>query len=198
MISNLKVCCIQKVIPLAFDESLSYLETLLGVLNKLNETIDEVNKMAEVVDNINVNFDEINKQIALINAKLTEIENNFDVFEDRIKNEVDIELSNMYNQVVTLMNQYQTIFNNNLATLRTDLEAEIQSIELGNVIAYNPTTGEYENVSKVIQDVYDALRNNSVTCSEFDALELTATEYDALQISAYNFDVNGKTFLLGQ
>lgn len=197
MISNLKVCCIQKVIPLAFDESLSYLETLLGVLNKLNETIDEVNKMAEVVDNINVNFDEINKQIALINAKLIEIENNFDLFEERIKNEVDIELSNMYNQVVTLMNQYQTIFNNNLTILRNDLEAEIQAIELGNVIAYNPTTGEYGNVSKVIQDVYDALRNNSVTCSEFDALELTATEYDALQISAYNFDVNGKTFLLG-
>lgn len=56
--------------------------------------------------------------------------------------------------------------------------------------------GEYENVSKVIMDVYDILRNNSVTCSEFDALELTATAFDALEITAYNFDVNGKTFLL--
>lgn len=55
--------------------------------------------------------------------------------------------------------------------------------------------GTYENVSTVILNVYETLRNNAVSCSEFDALELTATAYDAKQISAYNFDVNGKTFL---
>lgn len=198
MISKFKVCCIQKVIPLAFDESLSYLETLLGVLNKLNETIDQVNKMADVVDNIDANFDEVNRKINIINAKLVEIENHFDEFEREVLNEVRSELATTYNQIVVLMNEYQSVFNGNLNALRTDLENEIQAIELGNVIAYNPTTGEYQNVSIVIQDVYDALRNNSITASEFDALELTATEYDALQISAYNFDVNGRTFLLGE
>lgn len=55
--------------------------------------------------------------------------------------------------------------------------------------------GTYENVSTVILNVYETLRNNAITCTEFDALELTATAYDAKQISAYNFDVNGKTFL---
>lgn len=68
-------------------------------------------------------------------------------------------------------------------------------MNFGNVIAYNPTNGEYENVSKVIMDVYDTLRVNSITCTEFDALELTATEFDAKEITAYNFDVNGKTML---
>ena len=55
--------------------------------------------------------------------------------------------------------------------------------------------GTYENVSKVILDVYETLRNNAVTCTEFDGLELSATAYDNKEISAYNFDVNGKTFL---
>ena len=45
-------------------------------------------------------------------------------------------------------------------------------------------------------DVYETLRQNAITCSEFDGLELTATEYDSKQISAYNFDVNGKVFLI--
>ena len=45
-------------------------------------------------------------------------------------------------------------------------------------------------------DVYETLRQNAITCTEFDGLELTATEYDAKEISAYNFDVNGKVFLL--
>lgn len=56
--------------------------------------------------------------------------------------------------------------------------------------------GLVENVSKVIMDVYETLRQNAITCSEFDALLLSATEYDSKQISAYNFDVNGKVFLL--
>ena len=55
--------------------------------------------------------------------------------------------------------------------------------------------GNYENISQVILNVYETLRNNAVTCTEFDTLELTATAYDAKEISAYNFDVNGKTFL---
>lgn len=55
--------------------------------------------------------------------------------------------------------------------------------------------GTYENVSTVILNVYETLRNNAVSCSEFDDLELTATQYDAKEITAYNFDVNGKTFL---
>lgn len=198
MISKFKVCCIQKVIPLAFDESLSYLETLLGVLNKLNETIDQVNKMADIVDNIDVNFDKINKEIKAINDKIDEIENHFDDFEVAIMSAVDGRIDAIYNRIVILMNDYQTIFNANLNALRNDLETEIQNIELGNVIAYDPTTGEYANVSTVIMNVYDVLRNNAITCSEFDALELTATAYDALQISAYNFDVNGRTFLLGE
>lgn len=55
--------------------------------------------------------------------------------------------------------------------------------------------GLYENINTVIMNVYDILRTNAVTCTEFDELELTATEYDAKEITAYNFDVNGKTFL---
>lgn len=124
-----------------------------------------------------------------------EIQNEFNSFENRINTEVDSKLTQNYNRVVQLLSDYQILFNNELQGLRTDLEAEIESIELGNVIAYNPTNGEYENVSKVIMDVYDTLRVNSITASEFDGLELTATEFDGLEITAYNFDVNGKIML---
>ena len=75
------------------------------------------------------------------------------------------------------------------------LGEQIRQIELGNVEAYDPTTGEYANVSQVIMNVYDSLRNNALTVTEFEALDLTATDFDALDVSAYNFDVNGKTFV---
>ena len=45
-------------------------------------------------------------------------------------------------------------------------------------------------------DVYDILRNNAITCSEFESLDLTATEFDSKELTAYNFDVNGKIMLM--
>lgn len=55
--------------------------------------------------------------------------------------------------------------------------------------------GETENVSKVIMDIYDILRNNAITVTEFESLDLTATSFDNIEITAYEFDVNGKQLL---
>lgn len=183
-------------LPTSYNESLTYEEQLLYFLYKMdNEIIPNINELITDFNNIDLNFDEINKKIESLQNSFTELQAQMVVFENRIYQNVDNKLQTNYNQVVQLMNDYQTLFNNSLQNTRNDLEEEIKNIELGNVIAYDPTTGTTENVSTVIQNVYDALRNNSITCTEFDNLELTATEYDDKEISAYNFDVNGKTFL---
>ena len=173
-------------LPASYDESLSYLQKLFIFQKKLNEVINNLNELSILVGNLNI--EEINNQIA-------QLQEDFITFENRINNNVQAQLDMNYNQVLNLMSDYQSIFNSNLSNLQSELESQIREIELGNVEAYNPTTGIYENVSKVIMDIYSILRNNAVTCTEFDALELSATEFDSLQISAYNFDVNGKTFL---
>ena len=119
-------------------------------------------------------------------------------FETSIKNDVNIALQKNYNEVIRLLSEYQTVFNNQIANLRADLMAEIQRIELGDVKAYNPTNGLVENISVVIMDVYEILRQNAISCTEFDSLELTATEFDNKELTAYNFDVNGKVMLIPQ
>lgn len=45
-------------------------------------------------------------------------------------------------------------------------------------------------------DVYEILRQNAISCSEFDGLELTATEFDNKEITAYDFDNSGKAILM--
>lgn len=68
-----------------------------------------------------------------------DINNTLNSFRTDIESYVDTELENAYSRVVLLLAEYQTVIEGELASLRTDLEAEIQEIELGNVIAYNPT-----------------------------------------------------------
>ena len=154
--------------------------------NEIKELSENYQNFDEVVEKLEADFEQLKIDI---NSTLAN-------FENEINQSVDVKLQQNYNQIVQLLADYQTVFNNNLATLRADLEEEIERVELGDVKAYNPTNGEIENVSKVIMDVYEILRQNAITCSEFDALELTATEFDALEITAYNFDVNGKAILI--
>lgn len=182
-------------LPASYDESLSYLQLLMIFRKNLNEAIDHINQIQVIVNNIDTNFENIYTRLDVLDDKLLALQQELSTLESRITSNVEYELQQNYSRVLSLMNDYQTIFNSNLTLMQEQLEQEIRDIELGNVMAYDPTTGTYENVSTVIMNVYETLRNNAITCTEFDALELTATAYDALEITAYNFDVNGKEFL---
>lgn len=60
----------------------------------------------------------------------------------------------------------------------------------------NPITGEYEDVRNVVDDIVSYFHTgDSLTASEYDALDLTATYYDGKQLTAYDYDFNGKVLL---
>lgn len=178
-----------------FDALTDY-ELICKIFEYFEDKINSLDEKYSDILDLRTEFEEFKTQINnLIETFETNINKELEEFETNINNDVDIKLQQNYNQVIQLLSEYQKVFNSELATLRTDLENEIKEIELGNVMAYNPTNGEVENVSKVIMDVYDVLRVNAITCTEFDSLELTANGFDEKQITAYNFDVNAKIML---
>lgn len=59
MIDILKMPYVQKVLPLVYDESLSYYELLCKVAKKLNDTIDELNEQGEDVAQLKVEMAEV-------------------------------------------------------------------------------------------------------------------------------------------
>lgn len=206
MIDNIKVCCVQKVIPLAFDESLSYLEMLCAMLDTLNKTIDEVNHMAQVVDNIDVNFDEINRKINLINEELITINNNFNNLSDKVDTNTDnIALLNerITNEISELDETLRSLINTNFTTLKNYVDAQdfilnekIENIQIGAINIYDPTTGILSPLQTVINNLYTIGNKDGLTAGEFDALELTASGFDAYNITAYEFDSEGKIILV--
>lgn len=175
-------------LPLAFDESLSYLEQVCYILKKLNETIEQVNKNTEVLENIDTNFEQIYIDIANMQKEIED-------FKVDVENEIDLKFTQIYNQVISIMNDYQASFNLRLDTEVNAINERIDAIELGDISAYNPTTGVVENINKVLQDIYDSVRYDALTCTEFEALDYTATGFDEVEITAFNFDNNGKSIL---
>lgn len=199
MIKNLNCCTrIYKAIPLAFDESLSYLEQLCSMLNTLNETVEQVNANTEWINNYSGSLDDIEAAIEQIEANIVSLTSQVN------KNKEDIqELYNYINQQITsLNNSLREIINGNYDLLynyinvtAADLQEQIDNINIGATIIYNPTTGNPDTVQNVVNDLYQLTNKDGIEAGEFDTLELTASEFDSKQITAYEFDSESRVLL---
>lgn len=173
-----------------FQDNLTYAEFLLGVLKKLNETIVEVNSHQEFIDNYSGQIEEMQAELAQfkeewnqyqidLNASITQ---QLADFETAIRGELSAQLAQIRAYIDVQDNA---------------LKDYIDNVALGQIYVYNPATGERQDLQTVINSMFDASRENALTASEYDALELTATYYDGQDISAYDYDTAGKTLLMG-
>lgn len=192
-------CCIAKTLPLAFDESLSYLEQLCSILSKLNDVITQTNSNTDFINNWNSNLTEIEE-------RLTNLENEFNNLEDSVYKYIDDKFLQAYNELLTLFNEQVQmikdqlnadliIFKQYVDDADSNLQKQIDDIIAGKIVIYNPTNGKTEGIEKVINDIYGVLRYNALTCTEFDVSGITAQEFDDLELTAFEFDTNGKNYI---
>ena len=99
---------IYKAIPYAFDESMSYYETLCGVLSLLKTQIEVINNNADLIaelENFTMNyFNNLNVQQE-INHKLDEMveDGTFDeIINDKLFNDIDRQLHQLTNEINTI------------------------------------------------------------------------------------------------
>lgn len=189
-IKDLKVSCncISRTLPLAFDESLSYLEWLSAIQYKLNETIEQVNKNTEVAEHY--------EQLLLeIEAEVNRLEQEYEEFKISIENEIDEKFIELQAELTLYVENQIAVIRYELQTKYDELNRKIDNIIAGDINVYDPTTGVLSPIQTVIDNLFDMNRTNAITASEFDGIELTATEFDSIEITAYNFDINGKSLL---
>lgn len=191
MLKPLKVCCnsISKTLPLAFDDSLSYLEMLCSMLEKLNETIVQVNKNTEVAEHYEELLQEIEEEV-------NRLEEDYIAFKESIENEIDERFIVLKSQLTVYIENQIAVLRYEIQTKYDELDQRIDDIIAGDINVYDPTTGVLSPIQVVINNLFDMNRTNAISCSEFDGLELTATEFDSYEITAFNFDVNAKEILV--
>lgn len=118
----------------------------------------------------------------------------FNELNENVTEYTDSEIKKLKNELIILINK-----NLELSKKYTDynvliLNEKIADITLGDVNIRNPINGLFENVQKVIDDIYYA-NVNGITASRFDSLELSALEYDNKNITASDFDRNSNEIL---
>ena len=182
-----------KIPPIGFFQPISVdprdmmtdVEFLLGVLKKLNEVIAQVNLNTTQIDKI----DAIEAEINVLREEMTQFETDVNQSIALQFAELKVELQAM---VVSTLAQAKAYTD----TMVAQLEQEIQEISVGEISIFDPTTGFYSPLQTVIDNLYNASREDALTATEYDALELTATAYDAYALTATEYDNNGKSLLV--
>ena len=186
-----------KIPPIGFFEPISVdpkdmmtdVEYLLGILKKLNEMIAQLNANTEFIEKYDGKIDKIEAEVAALRSEMSQFEEDVNQTIALQFAQIKVELQSMIATALVQAKAYTD-------SVAANLEEEIQQISIGQIIVFDPTTGIYSPLQTTIDNLYTVSRNDALTASEYDALELTATEYDAYELTASEYDRNGKTLLI--
>ncbi len=193
-----------------WDEMKQDFAALSTQVQELQSTVDGLEE--ELKEYVDAHMEETKDElIEMISTFETEINGKMQTLTDNINAEIDTFESSVNSQLVDIRNTVQAMssslthyIDNKVEILEIKHDADIAA--LNNridtlVLEYpdilNPTNGLYEDINKVIEDVYSLARTEAITCTEFDNLVITCNIYDDMEITANNFDVKGKTILMG-
>lgn len=176
--------------PISVDpkDMMTSVEYLLGILKKLNETIKQVNDNTEFINNYAGKIEELEAEIA-------GLRNELQTFEADISVSIQAQFLQIKSELESTVAAFMTQANAYTDAVAAQLREEIRAVSVGAITVYDPSTGILSPLQTVIDNLYGTSRDEALTATEYDALDLTATGYDAEEITAFNYDRYGKTIL---
>lgn len=171
-----------------YMDNLTYQEFLLGILKKLNETIDLLNSHNEFIEKFEGQYDE------LIND-FSKLKDDFEKFKDEIESYVQVELNAFKLRVDAEIDTNKKYLISYTDSKFAEIQQEIQQISVGKIKVLDPTTGLISDLQTVLINM-SGINAKAITAQEYDNLSLSAEAYDGKLISAYNYDFNAREILI--
>ena len=199
----------QKILPLTYDDSLSYYESLCKFADKVNELIDRMNLYEEEYK------DYVDEQVSFLKTYIDEQDNAtktvLEIKMENLKNETERQMSELklklqqtlddvnnklaeyseslvrlYDFVVSDQNRQDIYFKNLLEEFYHKIWSLID--QYTNII-YNPTNGQLTTVEQAVNDIWNILRYQAMNCIEFEWLGYSCDKWDSIGYSALDFDL---------
>ena len=182
-----------------YHDNLTYVEYLLGVLKKLNEVIEQTNSNTKFIEDYDGRIDALERAFVEVRKEIVAFENqvneNFEELEQELIDNINRKITAIRQELLGLISVYRAEAKAYTDTRIAQVEAEIDQILIGQITLRDPTTGLVSPLQTVIDNIYDTTREEAITATEYDGLELTATAYDGYDLTAFNYDYYGKTIL---
>ena len=195
------VCRSIKVLPLVYDEALSYYEQVCKLYDAYNDFVDKVD---EAISNFN------DESKAYTDSKVAEAFADIQAQSDALRRD--------YEQFVTLVNSNINLFQSQLDTTSAKLEAEIigvnartdeaikQSEErmisyigsqlLNNIKVLDPFSGNYVTIQYMIEYLSGLHMTGAATYDEIFGANITYDEISAKNKTYTEWAVNGHEYII--
>lgn len=182
-----------------YHDNLTYVEYLLGVLKKMNAVIEQVNSNTSFIENYDGRITQLETEISALRTEIEnfedEVNSNFEQLQEQLINTINSRLVEIRTELLGLLATYRAESKAYTDTKIAQVEQEIEQILIGQITLRDPTTGLVSPLQTVIDNLYDTTREEALSATEYDALDLTATAYDGYNLSAFDYDYYGKTIL---
>lgn len=191
----------QKVIPLVFDDSLSYYEAICKFMQKLNEVISALNNNAECIDELQGKYIILQKNFDALEVKWEEFKTEITTKEENFENTINNEFTSFKNYVENYLNnidvqRYVNIKIDQLAesgyftTLLTNLGFNPDNfLAKNNTTVYVPTD-DYNPATKKYVDEHSS---QGVVYSAGDGIKIIDGTISTTNYNAGNNDNDGIT-----
>lgn len=211
-----------KVLPLVYDDSLSYYEVLCKVVDYINKMLENEQTIYDMyepfVNSVSELNQKFNKLESTLNASVIELNRRCTALEDRQEYDKEFLMSYIDNINEALTGQLDALNRgyNSLFALCVSLDSQIKSgdvltlqkskvytdnkiIELKKQLAgitsiyvVDPMDGQVKNIQTVIDELFYYISYAAFTCWEFDRRGYTCEYLDSIGYTALDFDIYGK------
>lgn len=202
-------CC---NLPSVYNDKQSYYEVLCYLENKINECISSINNFtdsykeytdtqiaqlkATLENEIHSLEEYVNTQVAVfkgyVDGKITAVESDYNEKITKLEVSINRKINDISNSLTELTSTVHRLNSETYAYINQQIDRLIDYIDkyvCNNIQCYNPVTGQYDSICKILGDIYDSARYCGITCDEFDGLALTCNSFERLSMTAHDFDL---------
>ena len=202
-------CC---NLPSVYNDKQSYYEVLCYLENKINECISTIKNFTESykeytdkqIDQLKVTLENeihsleeyVNTQVAVfkgyVDGKIAAVESDYNEKITKLEVSINRKINDISNSLTELTRTVYRLNSETYVYINQQIDRLIDYIDkyvCNNIQCYNPVTGQYDSICKILGDIYDSARYCGITCDEFDGLALTCNSFERLSMTAHDFDL---------
>lgn len=202
-------CC---NLPSVYNNKQSYYEVLCYLEKKVNECISAINdytneyedytdtqiaKLKATLESEIRSLEEyVDTQVAdfkgYVDGKITIVESDYNEKITKLEVSINKKINDISKSLTELTITMYRLNAETYSYINQQIDRLIDYVDkyvCENIQCYNPVTGQYNNICKILGDIYDSARYCGITCDEFDGLKLSCNGFEALSMIAHDFDL---------
>ncbi len=182
----------QKVLPLVYDESLSYYEQVCKLVNKVNElinmftdwteVIEELQEAIKDIDGMKHNISVLQNDIVAINEQINSINTVIQSLDDYVK-----AMEQRYDKRFAEDEQSISALAQVIGKMQTNIDAKINALREELVALFNSFTFEFEEELEMLQLKFNQLKVN--VFAQLDELRRIVDEIDTSVINPWHSEL---------